>query len=214
MNKIRVAQIALIGGIGVTGWLALREPVRHEKPALREEPPTGAANAALASRRATLAAPAKVSPDPIVIDSASIGTGNDVARAQDSPGDAAVAEDTLLVNREPISREELTFRLETQFREEGPSDRAGRDLERSISAQFVGQGALAATLNAAECRRQLCRIDLTAGDKYAASKAFEGLYRGALVGAGGALGPSYEALPDGRVRLVIYAAQRGEIELL
>lgn len=212
MNKLSVALSGLVVGIGVTGWFALRSPAKPEPPTSRRTQRSVVANAVLATTRESLSPlPAKAYPDPIGVTLPSSEAVRDPA--QDSAGEPTVADDSMLVNNQRISREELTFRLETQFREEGPSDRGGRDLERSISEQF-GQSGFGAALNAAECRNRLCRIDLTAGDKYAASKAFEGLYRGALVGAGGALAPSYDGLPDGRVRLVIYVARRGEIELL
>jgi hypothetical protein len=211
MNKGLAAGIALIVGSGVTGWLALRGSAKHDAIVPRAK----AAEAPLASlREGSARRAAKPSPNSSVALVPSLGTSSALPQGQDPPEDTTLGDDTVLVNDQRMSREELTFRLETKFRDQGPSDRGGRDLEHRISDQFVGEAALRATLNAAECRSQLCRIDLTAGDKYAASKAFEGLYRGALLSAGAALGPSYETLPDGRVRLVIYAARQGEIDVL
>jgi hypothetical protein len=123
------------------------------------------------------------------------------------------SDDTVWVEGVAVSRQELSYKLESKFQEDGPADRAGRELERNIAEQFTGHDAPAATLNKAECRGRMCRIELSASDKYAASQAFEGLYRGALIAAGSALAPAYDAMPDGRVRLVIYVAKQGALDL-
>jgi hypothetical protein len=122
-------------------------------------------------------------------------------------------EETVFVHGEQLSLQELTFRIEAKYQDDEPGDRIGRDLEYRIATQFAEQEVPEVALRVAECRSKLCKIEMMADTSLAANQMFQSLYRGALLTAGGAVAPVREVLPDGKVRMVMYVARQGEVEV-
>jgi len=116
-----------------------------------------------------------------------------------------------------IDDAEVLVRLKNQF-DADPHDPTGSVAVAHVQAAFAsGRPELqGAHLDAVECRKSLCRLGVRFDDRRADRRAMTALFGPTaepLLQLGSFVAPGRDYLPDGSVKLSVYVARSGNIDL-